>query len=155
RGHGASAWAEDYAPELMAEDVSALVDALQLGRVTVIGHSMGGVNGWWLAARHPEQIERLVILDVDPTAIASEDAVRFWTTAFAAYSEARYTDPEDAVAEYLAAYTGPHQQELGAFVRNNLTEGAGGRWTWRFDARRLLQWMVAASADEAAHWASI
>ena len=153
RGHGASAWAEAYSPEVMAEDAAAFTSALGLGRVRIIGHSMGGVNGWWFGARYPEKLEQLVILDIDPEVIAAERIVDWWTRALAAYDAARYASSEDAVAAYLSGYGGQHRQELRAFALNNLEQNADGRWTWRFDARRLIRWMEQAAADEAAHWA--
>jgi esterase len=73
---------EEYSPAVMADDIVALIDALELGRVRVIGHSMGGVNSWWLAARHPERVERLVIVDVDPKTISSHELAGGWMAAF-------------------------------------------------------------------------
>lgn len=46
----------------MAEDVSQLIDVLDLGRVHVIGASMGGMIAQILAAKHPQQVEKLGIL---------------------------------------------------------------------------------------------
>jgi pimeloyl-ACP methyl ester carboxylesterase len=152
RGHGASSWGEEYSPEVMADDIVALIDALELGRVRVIGHSMGGVNSWWLAARHPERVERLVIVDVDPETISSHELAGGWMAALDIYAQSKYADPGDAVQEYLAGYTGSHQQELRAFVINNLTVDSEGCWTWRFDARGLVSWVEHASSNEAAHW---
>lgn len=155
RGHGDSSWAGEYSPEVMADDLAALGDALELGSARVIGHSMGGVNGWWFAARHPESVERLAILDVNPEVITSDEMVSGWTAALDAYAQAVYADPEEAVAEYLDGYTGPHQQELRAFVLNNLTQASDGRWSWRFDARGLAGWMQSACASGEAHWAAL
>jgi pimeloyl-ACP methyl ester carboxylesterase len=136
----------------MADDIAALIDALELGRVRVIGHSMGGVNSWWLAALYPEQIERLVIVDVDPETISSNELTGSWIAALGTYAQSTYATPEDAVQEYLAGYTSSHQQELRAFVINNLKVDSEGRWTWRFDARGLVSWVEYASRHKEAHW---
>ena len=42
--HGASSWGEEYSPKVMADDIAALIDILDLGCVRVIGHSMGGIT---------------------------------------------------------------------------------------------------------------
>ncbi|NJP27805.1 alpha/beta fold hydrolase [Microbispora sp. SCL1-1] len=64
RGHGASDWPGDYGLELMRDDVLAFLDALSLDPVDVIGHSMGGVVAYLLAAERPGRVRTLVLEDV-------------------------------------------------------------------------------------------
>jgi 3-oxoadipate enol-lactonase len=45
-----------------AERVGALMDALGLGRATVVGHSLGGAVAQRLAASSPAKVERLVLV---------------------------------------------------------------------------------------------
>ena len=46
-----------------ARDVLGLLDALGLERVVMGGHSFGGLLTYWLAANHPERVERCVVID--------------------------------------------------------------------------------------------
>ncbi|MFN8170175.1 MAG: alpha/beta hydrolase [Candidatus Nanopelagicales bacterium] len=46
-----------------ADDLVALLDHLGLDRVVVAGHSMGGLVSVVLADRHPDRVERLVLVD--------------------------------------------------------------------------------------------
>ena len=64
RGHGRSDRPGDYSVELMEADVLGFLDALQLDRVDLIGHSMGGLVGYLLAGDHPERVRRLILEDV-------------------------------------------------------------------------------------------
>ncbi|GAA2204418.1 alpha/beta fold hydrolase [Nonomuraea monospora] len=66
RGHGASDHPGEYPLPGMAADVVALLDHLGVGRVTLIGHSLGGVVAALVAAGHPGRIERLVLEDPPP-----------------------------------------------------------------------------------------
>ncbi|MGO4423620.1 alpha/beta fold hydrolase, partial [Streptomyces sp. MCAF7] len=66
RGHGASDWPGDYALERVSDDIVGFLAALGLPRVSVVGHSYGGVVGYLLAQRHPDLVERLVIEDAPP-----------------------------------------------------------------------------------------
>ncbi|GAA2080105.1 alpha/beta fold hydrolase [Actinomadura alba] len=64
RGHGRSDRTGEYSLELMREDVLGVMDALALGRVDLIGHSMGGIVAYLLAEEHPGRVGRLVLEDV-------------------------------------------------------------------------------------------
>lgn len=50
-----------YSAEQMAEDVIALMDALEIERAHVVGHSTGGAIGQFIALHHPNRLEKLVI----------------------------------------------------------------------------------------------
>jgi len=63
RGHGASDWPGVYSYELMRDDVSALLDALGLDDVVLVGHSMGAVVAWLLAMERPRRVLRLIVED--------------------------------------------------------------------------------------------
>jgi pimeloyl-ACP methyl ester carboxylesterase len=53
-----------YDGETFARDQVALLDALELDRVKVIGHDWGGWTAFLLGLRYPERIERLLICNV-------------------------------------------------------------------------------------------
>lgn len=66
RGFGASDkpdGVENYKTDRILEDLIALADALELDRFTLVGHDWGGAVAWLAALRHPERIERLVIVN--------------------------------------------------------------------------------------------
>jgi pimeloyl-ACP methyl ester carboxylesterase len=47
-------------PEVFVRDLVALLDALGLGQVDVVGHDWGGYSSLLLSARHPERVRRLL-----------------------------------------------------------------------------------------------
>jgi pimeloyl-ACP methyl ester carboxylesterase len=47
--------------EMMADDYAALLDALRLDSVYVVGWSDGGINGLLLAIRHPDKVKKLAV----------------------------------------------------------------------------------------------
>lgn len=62
RGHGRST--RDSKPisyELMADDLLALMDELELARAALVGWSDGGVVALDVAIRHPERVSQLVV----------------------------------------------------------------------------------------------
>jgi pimeloyl-ACP methyl ester carboxylesterase len=52
-----------YGLEAFADAVAGLYAGLRLGRVAVVGHGLGGAVALTLAARHPELVSRLVLVD--------------------------------------------------------------------------------------------
>jgi len=71
RGHGDSSWAESYGPRDYVLDLEVFATTLELDDIVLIGHSMGGINAIIYAARHPEQISQLVIVDIGPEITAA------------------------------------------------------------------------------------
>jgi pimeloyl-ACP methyl ester carboxylesterase len=64
RGHGGSSKLYDpsaYHSALMAEDVLALLDHLDLGRADVMGYSMGARIAAFFALAHPQRLRRMVL----------------------------------------------------------------------------------------------
>lgn len=66
RGHGGSDRAPAYSFELMRDDVVAFLKALELRGVTLVGHSMGGVVAYLVAAAVPDRVAALVIEEAPP-----------------------------------------------------------------------------------------
>jgi 3-oxoadipate enol-lactonase len=66
RGHGRSDWPGEYSSELMRDDVLGVLDALGLGDIVLVGHSMGGVVAYLVAQEQPARVRWLVIEDVVP-----------------------------------------------------------------------------------------
>lgn len=65
RGMGASGKPlGGYDKKTMAQDISALIAQLGYSQVDVVGHDIGAMVAFSLAANHPEQVRRLVMLDV-------------------------------------------------------------------------------------------
>jgi pimeloyl-ACP methyl ester carboxylesterase len=52
-----------YSVPRYIETVAAFCDALGLDEVSLAGNSLGGAIAWRFAARHPDRVERLLLLD--------------------------------------------------------------------------------------------
>ena len=63
RGHGVSDWEPPWNLGAHVGDLVDTLDALHLERIDVVGHSFGGRLALELAARRPERVDRLVLLD--------------------------------------------------------------------------------------------
>lgn len=54
----------DYNPELLTDDISALVDELGVERVKLVGHDWGALVCFLIALRRPELVERYLALNM-------------------------------------------------------------------------------------------
>ena len=55
----------DYSDRRSSALVLALLDQLGIGKVTLIGHSIGGRIAWTMAATHPQRVGKLVLVSPD------------------------------------------------------------------------------------------
>jgi pimeloyl-ACP methyl ester carboxylesterase len=71
---------EGYERDRFVADVLAVQDALGGRPMVLVGHSRGGWLASWLAASHPERVERLVLVDPARLVFATaEDAEGFFS----------------------------------------------------------------------------
>ncbi len=66
RNHGRSFHSDEFNYTVMVDDVRDYCRFHQLQKIDVIGHSMGGKVAMFLAANHPELIDRLIVADIGP-----------------------------------------------------------------------------------------
>ncbi len=72
RGHGGSTNSgryEDYTLDGLVADLATAFDALDLTRVDLLGHSLGGMVALRFALAHPERVASLVLMDTSPSAV--------------------------------------------------------------------------------------
>lgn len=67
-----------YRINVLLEDVAGLIRQAGEEKASLAGHDWGGVLAWFFAMRHPEMVERLVILNA-PHPAAYRRELRSWT----------------------------------------------------------------------------
>jgi len=137
RGHGDSAWAEQhtYAFKTFAEDVRAVVEALDLRDFVLVGHSMGGMVSLVYAATHPGRVGRLVI--VDSIMLMPTDRVEKMRE-FGAKPARTFATQDELVARYRLE-PADARMAVPEIVRHMAMhsgrQGADGRWQHKADRR--------------------
>lgn len=138
RGRGDSDWAKDgdYSTSAYVSDLLGFCEALKLNRFTLVGHSMGGRNSMAFAGRHPDVLEKLVIVDVGPT-LDSRGSQRISQEIREVPEE---FDSFEAVVQYMARQ---NRFASDAVLRRRLQyatrELPNGKIGWRYDIAILEQ----------------
>lgn len=150
RGHGDSVKPETgYAPSDFAADALAILDALDIERPVIVGHSMGGGHALAFALAHPERVERLVIIDIGPE-LEPEGRARS-----VRLTEARPGSfPDGPAAEAYLRLTSPGYTDAVYANRVRwLFRPENGALVWRADARALREIFGGAGGRNA--WADL
>lgn len=117
RGFGESSKPIDgYDKRTVAEDIYQLVGQLGFEKIFLVGHDMGGPTAYAYAHAHPDDIRRLVILDVALTIDEAESAEYYKRLFHLSF----HAEPDIAVA----LVSGRERTYLTHFYRNCYNPGA-------------------------------
>ncbi|MBI4269224.1 MAG: alpha/beta fold hydrolase [Candidatus Rokubacteria bacterium] len=132
RGHGDSDPAPDgdYTVDAMAGDAAAFTDALGLARASFVGLSMGGRVAIAFAARHPERMGRLIVVDIGPD-IAPAGRARVGTML--ATAPERFAGFDEALAWQRAANPRYGEAMLRHRVLHATRPAPDGGLVWKYD----------------------
>ena len=138
RGHGDSEWGHEdsYHLEEFYSDLRAVIKERGLKRFTLIGHSLGGMVSMLYAHRHPEDLERLVLVDITagrPPVPEGTDLSRISETP----PPGDFDSPEKAI-DYLAKIMSMAPKDLvEESVHHGIRRTTSGRYTWKYDPALL------------------
>jgi pimeloyl-ACP methyl ester carboxylesterase len=122
RGHGASAKLydpADYHSAIMAEDVRALLDHLDLPRADVMGYSMGARITAFLALAHPDRVRSAVLGGLGIRLVEGVGLPDTIATALEAPSLADVSDPTAYMFRAFAEQTKSDLRALAACLRGS------------------------------------
>ncbi len=122
RGHGQSTKLYEpaaYHSAIMAEDVRRLVDHLGLGRVDVMGYSMGARNTAFLALAHPVRVRSAVLGGLGMHLVDGVGLPETIAKGFEAPNLADVSDPIGYMFRAFAEQTGSDLRALAACLRGS------------------------------------
>jgi pimeloyl-ACP methyl ester carboxylesterase len=125
-----------YSIDRYADLVAALVDELGLGRVVLVGLSMGGYVVLAVARRHPEVLAGVVLADTRADPDTAEG--RKTRSDHQALVEERgdVTPLVDGLLTRILADTGPRHAEVGAFLGDMMRSTAPAGWIGALEAMK-------------------
>ncbi|GAA2639447.1 alpha/beta hydrolase [Streptomyces axinellae] len=155
RGHGRSDKPGDgpFDRDAFVADAEAAIEQLDLAPVALVGHAMGALTAWQLAAKRPDLVQALVISDMRASALGEqsqrewEEWFKSWPVPFATLGDVRKWFGEDDPRLERSRLS------RGEFFAEVMAERADG-WRPVFSPRQMLRaretWVYDAHWDELA-----
>ena len=67
---------ESYVMNVLVQDVLGLIEALGRRQAVIIGHDWGAAVAWEVAERHPDRVDKLVVMDVPHASVMKAHLLR-------------------------------------------------------------------------------
>ncbi|GBP70066.1 hypothetical protein EVAR_98897_1 [Eumeta japonica] len=139
RNHGDSSHSSHHSYKHMASDVMNLLKKLELSKVSVLGHSMGGRTAMVLALLCPDLVSSLIVVDISPVKTSPQiysmvnlfDAM----SAVSIRSGIAMSKARKLADEQLKSIT--PDVNLRNFLITNLIQNNTGGYSWRVNLPAL------------------
>jgi pimeloyl-ACP methyl ester carboxylesterase len=126
RNHGASPHFDALDYEVLAADLARFIQTHRLPPVHLLGHSMGGKAAMRFAQLFPDQLRKLIVVDMSPRAQPAR--YDYLLDALRDLDPARYEQRQDVDAALAAAIP---DQSIRQFLLKNLGRDSAGRLAWK------------------------
>lgn len=141
-GHGDSSWRDDaaYTGRTLAADLDEAIAGWTDRPQVLVGQSLGGLTAAALAARHPELVRELVIIDITPGIDPDGNASQI-RAFFAGPTD--WASREELVARALSFGLGGTPEAAARGVHLNSRVRADGRVEWKHHFAHLASSLAA------------
>jgi non-heme chloroperoxidase len=127
----------------LADTLPPLLDEFGFDRFVAVGASLGGLTSLALAARHPDLVAGIVLIDIGHR-VEAEGVRRIMDFM---RSRESFASLEEA-AEYIGGYLPYRRSFRAASLTRNLRQRPDGRWIWKHGMGRRFQRAAAKSGGE-------
>ncbi len=128
RNHGNSPHSDEFDYNVMTDDILELLLNENLDRVNLIGHSMGGKTAMNFAARYPERVDKLVVVDIAPKYYPPHHEKIFRGFRSIKLDAIKSRQEADEQMAYTISDSGVRQ-----FILKNLTRNDQNEYTWKLN----------------------
>ncbi|HRY99509.1 MAG TPA: alpha/beta fold hydrolase [Bacteroidales bacterium] len=128
RNHGQSPHSSAFDYEVLSADLQEFIQRHEMERPVLVGHSMGGKVVMKYALEHPEEVDRLIVVDMSPRKYSPRLIHQRMIAAMQAVDFSR-VDSRNAVEEELAHTI--VQPGIRQFILKNLYRPERSTLAWR------------------------
>ncbi|CAH0549409.1 unnamed protein product [Brassicogethes aeneus] len=140
RNHGDSPHSDSHSYGHIAVDLKDLLNHLNVEKIALMGHSMGGRAVMLFALKYPELVEKLIVVDISP--VSSDKSLNTMPSILAALENAKLPDniPSSQaranVDEQLSHTV--KEKDVRAFLLTNLVQTSDKKYKWRINIPALM-----------------
>ena len=134
RNHGKSFHSENMSHDDLAEDILNYMKAHNIEKANLLGHSLGGKAVMQFAIKNPENVEKLIVVDIAPKAYAPhhQGILKALNTVDFTNIKSR-GDVEDVLTEYIP------EKSVIYFLAKSLYWDENKNLKWRFNLKTLTE----------------
>ncbi len=134
RNHGQSLHSEVMNYQVMAQDVLEFMDEQSLSTAILLGHSMGGKVAMQFASTWPEQVHKLIVVDIAPKAYPpTHRSVLAALHALDLKGFASFREIDAALAPVISEATARH------FLLKNLSRTTNRGFRWKIALESIIK----------------
>lgn len=141
RGNGRSSLEridrDTFNVELMVDDLEQLRKEFKVERLTLLGHSWGGLLALYYATKYPDNVERLILIDAAP--VNTDLLMKSYENLVSRFSESEWTHLQEI-------YDSEEYQKGNPVVHNEAMRLSEGKTFYREEL--IDEYMLHASFDE-------
>ena len=132
RNHGDSGWSDDFNYDIMAEDLHEFVTTHNLKEFILMGHSMGGKTAMRFAQMYPEEIDKLIVVDMGIKEYPiTHDRIIEGLKAIDLKATKTRKEADQKLSEYIKVKT------IRQFLLKNLERESTGGFSWKVNLKIL------------------
>lgn len=132
RNHGQSPHSAEFDYKLLTEDLKEFIREHSIQKPVILGHSMGGKAAMNFAVKYPEQLGKLIVVDIVPKAYPiHHDAILDGLKAIPIAGLASRNDADKILSDYAP------EPAVRQFLLKNLSRKNGGGFEWKINLEAI------------------
>ena len=132
RNHGQSPHSAEFDYKLLTEDLEEFIREHAIQKPVILGHSMGGKAAMNFAVKYPEQLSKLIVVDIVPKAYPiHHDAILDGLKAIPLAGLASRNEADKTLSEYVP------EPAVRQFLLKNLSRKNEGGFEWKINLEAI------------------
>jgi len=136
RNHGRSPHTDEFSYELLSNDLLEFFEQHQIKKAHVIGHSMGGKAAMTFALLHPDRIDKLVVVDIAPSAYGDQHSNVFNAMNTA---DVQHANTRQEVETVLRQKLENDETTVQFLLKSLSRDKEGKHFEWKFNVDSLVR----------------